>query len=99
MQQFKNNIRMIIHKNITVSGMVQGVGFRFSARNAARSFAVKGFVCNLEDGTVYIEAEGPEYNINRFIEWCRNGPSQSLVEDLEVSDGDVKNFNVFDIRM
>ena len=90
---------MIIHKDITVYGRVQGVGFRFSTRDAARTFAVKGFVMNLADGSVYIEAEGPEYNVNQFIEWCRRGPSHAMVDNLEVSDGEVKNFKVFDIRI
>jgi len=89
---------MIIHKNITVYGMVQGVGFRFSARNAARSFAVKGFVKNLADGSVYIEAEGPESNVNQYIDWCWHGPSHSAVHNLEVTDGEIKFFDAFDIR-
>ncbi len=90
---------MIIHKDIKVYGRVQGVGFRFSARDAARAFAVKGFVMNLADGSVYIEAEGPEYNVNQFIDWCRLGPSHALVDKLKVSDGEVKDFKVFDIRI
>lgn len=90
---------MIIHKNITVHGRVQGVGFRFSARDTARNYAVKGFVMNLADGSVYIEAEGPEHNVDKFIDWCRIGPAHALVEDMEVTDGEVKNFRVFDIRI
>jgi acylphosphatase len=89
---------MIIHKNITVYGMVQGVGFRFSARNAARKFAVMGFVKNLPDGSVYIEAEGPESNVSQLIDWCWRGPSHSLVDDVEVTDGDIKSYDTFDIR-
>jgi acylphosphatase len=54
---------------------------------------------NLPDGSVYIEAEGPEYNVNQFIGWCRNGPSHAHVDKLEISDGEVKNFKGFDIRM
>lgn len=90
---------MIIHKNITVYGRVQGVGFRFSTRHAARAFAVKGFVMNLADGSVYVEAEGPEYNVIQFVEWCRRGPSHALVDKLEVSDGEVKSYKGFDIRI
>ncbi|MBN2214278.1 MAG: acylphosphatase [Bacteroidales bacterium] len=89
---------MIIHKNITIYGIVQGVGFRFSARDAARTFAVRGFVRNLPDGSVYLEAEGPESNISQFIEWCWHGPSNSNVNNVEVADGELKHFNGFDIR-
>ncbi len=90
---------MIIHKNILIYGRVQGVGFRFSTQNAARAFAVKGFVMNLADGSVYIEAEGPEYNVNQFLDWCWRGPSHAMVDNVEVSDGEVKNFKVFDIKI
>lgn len=89
---------MITHKNITVHGLVQGVGFRFSARDAARKFAVRGFVKNLPDGSVYIEAEGPEGNVSQFIDWCWRGPSHSMVDNVEITDGETKNFNVFDVR-
>ena len=90
---------MIIHKDITVYGRVQGVGFRFSTRDAARAYAIRGFVMNLADGSVYIEAEGPEYNVNQFVAWCRQGPSHALVDKLEVSNGTVKNYKTFDIRI
>ncbi len=89
----------MIHKNITIQGRVQGVGFRFSARNAARLYGVTGFVKNLPDGSVYIEAEGPEYNINLFLDWCNQGPSHATVNRMDVSDGEVKNFNLFDIQI
>jgi len=46
------------HVNITVKGRVQGVGFRYSAMEAAEELGIKGFVRNMPDGSVYIEAEG-----------------------------------------
>jgi two-component system LytT family response regulator len=46
------------HKNIRITGRVQGVGFRYSARSLASSLGIKGFVRNLPNGEVYIEAEG-----------------------------------------
>ena len=88
----------MIHKNIVIAGRVQGVGFRFSARNAARLYGIKGFVKNLTNGSVYIEAEGSEHNMNMFLNWCNQGPSHASVEEVYISDGDVMNFSVFDIR-
>ena len=87
----------MIHKNITIRGRVQGVGFRFSARNAARQYGIKGFVKNLPDGSVYIEAEAPEYNMNLFLTWCEIGPSHAIIDELNISEGELKKFSVFDI--
>ena len=59
---------------IQVTGKVQGVGFRWSAAIEARSLGITGFVKNLPDGNVYIEAEGSIEQLNTFVEWCRQGP-------------------------
>jgi acylphosphatase len=88
----------LVHKDIIVSGRVQGVGFRYSARKVAIAYGIKGYVKNMNDGNVYIEAEGPEYNIIEFINWCTKGPSNARVEDVSVSDGDIKGYNHFDVK-
>lgn len=88
----------IIHKNINVFGRVQGVGFRYSARNMANAYGIKGFVKNMADGSVYIEAEGPEYNVNEYVKWCSKGPSHARVEDISIDDGDVQGYNFFDVK-
>jgi acylphosphatase len=82
----------MVHYNIRISGRVQGVGFRFTARNIARAYGLKGFVRNEPDGSVYIEAEGAEKDINKFIAWCRKGPSMSYVTDVYYEKGDMKPF-------
>ena len=87
-----------IHKNIQIKGSVQGVGFRFSARNAAYACQIKGFVKNMPDGDVYIEAEGPTYNLNKFLAWCHEGPASARIREVIVSDGPYKNFTNFDIK-
>jgi len=67
---------------IRVYGRVQGVGFRYSAVRVAQSHGIKGFVKNLPDGSVFIEAEGSEKQLNTFLVWCRKGPSHSYVESV-----------------
>jgi len=52
---------------IQITGDVQGVGFRWSAANEARSRGINGFVKNETDGTVYIEAEGYRDQLNYFV--------------------------------
>ena len=49
------------------SGTVQGVGFRWTARDIAATFAVAGYARNLSDGRVEIVAEGEEKVVNSFI--------------------------------
>jgi acylphosphatase len=52
---------------ITVSGLVQGVFFRYTTRNVARKLGLKGIVKNMPDGTVYIEAEGEDADLEQQI--------------------------------
>jgi acylphosphatase len=83
---------------LTIEGRVQGVGFRFVARNQARARGVKGFVRNECNGDVYIEAEGPQDKVTDFISWCRVGPPAARVTNLKIEEGVPKNFSVFDIQ-
>lgn len=70
---------------IHVTGYVQGVGFRWSAAREARSLGITGYVKNLPDGSVYIEAEGAEEQLNSFVEWCRKGPGIGFVQSVNVT--------------
>lgn len=86
------------HLNIRVTGKVQGVFFRASARDVARSLGLLGYVRNEPDGSVYIEAEGGETELSQFTGWCRNGPSHARVSDLQIEEGPVQNLGNFDIK-
>jgi acylphosphatase len=88
---------MVKHLNITISGRVQGVGFRFSARNAANLYGIKGNIKNLVNGDVYIEAEGNEDQLNQFIKWCYDGPKYAFIENLNIEEDRIKKFKFFDI--
>ena len=67
---------------IHVTGLVQGVGFRWNAAKEARARGIAGYIKNLSDGGVYIEAEGSEENLNTFVGWCKQGPG--FVESVSV---------------
>lgn len=54
-------------REVHYRGQVQGVGFRFTARNIARRFQVTGFVMNLPDGTVKVVAEGTPDELDKFL--------------------------------
>jgi acylphosphatase len=64
---------------LTVHGRVQGVGFRYAAREAAIACGVSGWVRNLPDGTVEIVAQGPPDAIESLVTWAERGPRHAAV--------------------
>ena len=85
------------HFNIKVFGKVQGVFYRASTKAVADQLGIKGFAKNEKDGTVYIEAEGDDFAIESIIEWCNNGPDNAIVEKIEVTEGEIKNYRNFEV--
>ena len=68
---------------IWVSGRVQGVGFRWFTRHAARDLGLTGRVRNLPDGRVEVEAAGSPERLDALRERLRQGPPGSRVSGLE----------------
>jgi len=83
---------------ITVAGKVQGVFYRASCKEKAIELGIKGFVRNEPDGKVYIEAEGRDELLDQFVSWCNEGPRMARVDQIDVEEGEVKNFTSFEIR-
>jgi len=69
---------------LTVSGRVQGVGFRWAISDRARSRGVAGWVRNQADGTVEAVFEGPPEAVDALVAWIRRGPSGARVDDVTV---------------
>ena len=80
---------------IRVSGRVQGVFYRASAKQKADELRVQGTVRNNEDGSVSIEAEGDEESVGQFVEWCRKGPILSRVDRCDILEGTIQNLRGF----
>jgi len=89
---------MKTHYNIWVKGVVQGVFFRKFTRNKAVELQITGFVRNLPDGRVYIEAEGEPEHMQLLIEWIKTNPGSSLVEDVRVVEHKMINHQIFIIK-
>ncbi len=85
------------HLNITVNGNVQGVSFRISTKAVADQLQIKGVVKNMPNGSVYIEAEGDDFSLDTFLEWCNEGPLQASVQKIEVVEAELKNYRNFEI--
>lgn len=83
---------------MTVSGMVQGVGFRYTAKMLADQLNVSGVVRNLMNGDVYIEAQADEETLDKFVAGIKDSPSPAgrvdHVEVSEISPGDYTGFDV-----
>ena len=86
------------HYNIVVTGRVQGVYYRATAKQMADILGLKGFVRNETDGSVYIEVEGAEEMTIKFIQWCHHGPDRAEVKYVSVNEADIVNFDGFESR-
>lgn len=83
---------------IKIGGRVQGVGFRFSAREKAKNLGVTGYVQNRPDGSVTIVASGEESALNEFLSWCRKGPSMAQVVNVDIEEIPFAEYNEFFVR-
>lgn len=82
---------------IKVFGHVQGVFFRYTTRKVAQKLGLTGYVKNLSNGTVYIEAEGPEQKLNELLEFSKQGPKYAQVQKVEHEfDTPTNEFKAFD---
>lgn len=75
---------MIQRIRLLIGGRVQGVGYRYSACGEASRLGLDGWVRNLGNGQVELEAEGSEDALEQFTAWCRRGPRFADVRDVEV---------------
>ena len=74
-------------RHVTVSGRVQGVGYRYFVERQARSRDVEGWVRNRRDGSVEAVFSGPADAVTAVIAACRRGPSSARVETLRDEAG------------
>jgi acylphosphatase len=86
-------------RRYVISGRVQGVGFRFFSEAAARREGLHGWVRNLADGRVEIEAEGDAEALERFERHIRHGPAGARVKNVEINEQAPSGRNTgFEIR-
>jgi len=84
---------------LVISGRVQGVGFRYFAMQKAIEFNIHGWVTNLPDGKIEIEANGEPENLNIFIDWMRIGPTRAIIKTFSSTEiTPTRTFKNFTIR-
>jgi len=83
-----------IVKHLSISGHVQGVGFRYYMQRKARELGVTGWVCNCRDGSVAAVVQGSSVEVEAMIDWARHGPTSAIVSQVIVTDssGDYPEF-------
>jgi acylphosphatase len=82
-------------RRVLYTGNVQGVGFRFTVRQIAQSFAVNGFVRNLPSGKVELVAEGTPVELDRFLAEVANSMSdhiRDVATSSELATGEYGSF-------
>jgi acylphosphatase len=83
---------------LVISGLVQGVFYRASARDEAVRLGLVGEVRNLPTGEVEAVVEGPRDKVDAFAAWCRRGPPSARVQNVEVNfaepRGDYRSFRI-----
>ncbi|WP_035588304.1 acylphosphatase [Hippea jasoniae] len=75
-------------KRLRITGVVQGVGYRAWAKRLADMLNVKGYVRNMDDGSVEMVVCADDNIINVMINAAKKGPAASVVKDVEVFDSD-----------
>ena len=82
---------------LTVSGSVQGVFYRRFVKDNADKLDVRGFVRNLENGSVEIFLEGDGDNVDAMIALCKRGPAHAALRKIEEKEEKFQDFKEFKI--
>lgn len=97
-QSDKNNPK-IEELAVSISGYVQGVGFRDFAIRKAQPLGLRGYTRNLGNGDVEVVAQGPRPALERLLSYLRQGPSAAQVEEVQVSwRTPTEHFSGFHVR-
>jgi acylphosphatase len=86
------------HESVFFSGHVQGVGFRFTTTQIAREFEVAGYVRNLPDGRVQLEAEGTRDEIDAFVATIEERMHGFVRKTERAADRRERQFSGFGLR-
>lgn len=89
---------LITRAHVLVSGVVQGVSYRYSTLNQARYLSVNGWVRNLPDGRVEAVFEGNREAVEGMIRWCSHGPIGAVVKEVVVEYLEAAGDRSFEIR-
>ena len=87
----------MIRRDVIYSGRVQGVGFRWTTNHIAKNYDVLGSVENREDGSVYMVVEGPDKDVEAFMNAIAERMATNIKETKILqgcASGDLVDFHV-----
>jgi acylphosphatase len=87
----------MITMRLVITGKVQGVFYRKSAKEKAGELKITGTVRNLATGEVEIIATGNREQLDNLITWCKVGPPKAVVTKIEIEEQPFQLFNRFSI--
>jgi acylphosphatase len=87
-----------VSRHVLVSGRVQGVGFRWFARERAQELGLAGWVRNLPDGRLELVLEGSEEPMRMMLAWLAKGPPAAGVTHVEVVERASEGSAGFEVR-
>ena len=80
---------MALQARLTITGRVQGVGFRDWTMTTARRFGLSGWVRNRTDGAVEALIVGDDNAVGEMIDACRRGPTMARVDNVDIEPVDL----------
>ena len=80
---------MALQARLTISGRVQGVGYRDWAMTTARRLGLAGWVRNRSDGAVEALIVGDDQAVGEMIDACRRGPTMARVDNVDIEPVDL----------
>ncbi|HIA37244.1 MAG TPA: acylphosphatase [Flavobacteriales bacterium] len=87
----------MVQAKLRITGVVQGVFYRDSARDIANKLNLKGYAKNMADGSVESVVVGEKEKIEEYARWCEEGPASAQVELVELEwFNEVENFEGFE---
>jgi acylphosphatase len=90
----------MVRVHVWVTGLVQGVFYRYTTKETAKALGLTGWVRNLSDGRVEFVAEGDKETVDKLINWSHEGPTHARVEHVQTEweeyTGEYSKFSVTD---
>lgn len=74
-------------KHLTITGRVQGVGYRYYMQRKAHELGVTGWVRNRRDGSVEAMVQGSADAVESLVAWARRGPDSAAVSAVKIAEG------------
>ena len=84
--------------HLIISGKVQGVFYRASAKKKAHELNIYGWIKNSREGKVEAMISGEEEAVHLFVEWCKSGPERAVVTEVHIHKEAFLKFDSFEVE-